>query len=250
MGNPVKVRALVSRVVNHGEGVYTLVLSAERSFPRFRPGQFLHLTVEPYEPAGGFWPESRVFSIASGPGAETITIAYSVKGRYTRRIQEALQEGSTVWVKLPYGHFIIDSLLTRDQDAVLVAGGTGITPFVPYLEQRLAAGCNGGRLMLYYGARTPGLILFQELLARCVVSLPGFSLDISIEAGEAPSFATGGKVHVHSGRLEIGRIRQDAEGLRNPAFFLSGPLEMIRLFREELAGSGVSRERLYIDEWE
>ena len=32
----------------------------------FKPGQFLHLALDAFEP-GGFWPESRVFSIASAP---------------------------------------------------------------------------------------------------------------------------------------------------------------------------------------
>ena len=37
-----------------------------RRCPLFKPGQFLHLAIDPYDGAG-FWPESRVFSIASSP---------------------------------------------------------------------------------------------------------------------------------------------------------------------------------------
>ena len=45
--------------------------------PRFTPGQFLHLALDPYD-ADGFWPDSRVFSIASSPDARTnLAITYA-----------------------------------------------------------------------------------------------------------------------------------------------------------------------------
>ena len=64
----------------HGERVYTLALRPERPVPRFRAGQFLHLALDPYDPTG-FWPESRVFSIASPPAQrDSVRITYAVHG--------------------------------------------------------------------------------------------------------------------------------------------------------------------------
>ena len=65
-----KLNCVVEQVIDHGERVYTLALRPERPVPRFRPGQFLHLALDPYDPSG-FWPESRVFSIASPPRSGT-----------------------------------------------------------------------------------------------------------------------------------------------------------------------------------
>jgi NAD(P)H-flavin reductase len=98
--------------------------------PLAKPGQFLHLTVDVYDPTGGFWPESRVFSIASAPGASEISIVYSVKGQYTKRMERVLAPGYEVWLKLPYGDFIVESAIEKDQDIVLIAGGTGLSPFL------------------------------------------------------------------------------------------------------------------------
>ena len=56
----------VRDVIDHGERVYTVDLAPSMPVPRFTPGQFLHLALDPYQ-ADGFWPESRVFSIASSP---------------------------------------------------------------------------------------------------------------------------------------------------------------------------------------
>lgn len=65
MANPIKLKAVVTKVQSYGEGVYEVALKPVGTVPSYKPGQFLHLTVDEYDPAGGFWPESRVFSIAS-----------------------------------------------------------------------------------------------------------------------------------------------------------------------------------------
>ena len=84
MANPIKLKAVVSRVQAYGDGVYEVAMVPEGFVPRYKPGQFLHLTVDEYDPAGGFWPESRVFSIASASGSDDIRIVFTVKGLSTR----------------------------------------------------------------------------------------------------------------------------------------------------------------------
>ena len=59
-----KIPCAVRDVTDHGERVYTVELEPSLAVPHFKPGQFLHLALDPYQP-GGFWPESRVFSVGS-----------------------------------------------------------------------------------------------------------------------------------------------------------------------------------------
>ena len=66
MSTPRKIRCVIEGVADHGDRVYTVDLKPERPVPAFRQGQFMHLTLDEYDPSG-FWPESRVFSIASSP---------------------------------------------------------------------------------------------------------------------------------------------------------------------------------------
>jgi len=88
-----KLACVVEQVIAHGERVYTLVLRPERRVPRFRPGQFLHLAVDAYDPTG-FWPESRAFSIASAPEErDAIRLTYAVHGRFTARLEQAAVAG-------------------------------------------------------------------------------------------------------------------------------------------------------------
>jgi hypothetical protein len=88
-----KIRCAVERITDHGDRVYTVELTPETPVPAFRPGQFLHLALDAYDPSG-FWPESRVFSIASAPSQRrALRIAYSVKGAYTIRMEQELRAG-------------------------------------------------------------------------------------------------------------------------------------------------------------
>jgi ferredoxin-NADP reductase len=250
MANPVKVRATVESVTDHGNRVYTVSFTSPQRFPRFRPGQFLHLTVDPFDPTSGFWPESRVFSIASRPGADRIVIVYSVKGRYTQKMESCLSPGTDVWLKLPYGDFIIERSSRAGEDVVLIAGGTGIAPYVPHLEELAENGATGRRVLLVYGVREPSLCLFPELLTRCAKVAPDFALRLFAERipGGGPPVALQ-TVDVRPGMLCLGQIVECAREMKAPTYFISGPPKMVESFKQGLLDLEVPDCRIMIDEW-
>ncbi len=241
MANPVKLRAAVSRIDPHGEGVYEIGLKPEGRVPRFKSGQFLHMTLEDYDPAGGFWPESRVFSIASRYGADEIAIVYSVKGAYTRRMEAELDVGKTVWLKLPYGEFHID--LNAGRGVVLVAGGTGVSPYVPFIEEIAGLGSAAAPVRLYYGARKEDQLLFLDEIRGCGSSCKDFTYSLFVEDPERSAGMRGGM-------LDIRSIRDETADLEDPLYFLSGPPAMIKAFKGGLVACGVKPENVRIDEWE
>jgi NAD(P)H-flavin reductase len=249
LANPSKVACRVAALRACGEGAYTVELEPKGRIPRFRAGQFLHLTVDEYDPAGGFWPESRVFSIASRYGAERITIVYSVKGRYTRFMEERLKPGADVWIKLPFGDFVIESRMSPGSDVVLVAGGTGVSPFIPFLEERFEAPDPSRRIRLYYGIRSPGHVLFGDLLTRCVnegiIELSPWLESGAFDPASSPAFSA-----ARSGRLSPDVVYEECAGLEAPVFFLSGPPAMINYFKSSLSSAGIAAERIQVDEWE
>jgi NAD(P)H-flavin reductase len=250
MANPVKVRATVESITDHGNRVYTVSFTAPQRFPRFRPGQFLHLTVDPFDPTSGFWPESRVFSIASRSGADRIVIVYSVKGRYTQKMESSLSPGSEVWLKLPYGDFIVDRSSRTDDDIVLIAGGTGIAPYVPYLEELAENGASGRRVLLVYGVREPSLCLFPDVLTRCAKIAPAVTVRLFAERipdGERTARVPTGAVL--AGTLRLDWIVDAARELKNPVYFISGPPKMVESFKQGLLDREVPDCRVKIDEW-
>ena len=163
---PRKMRCAVTRVIDHGEQVYSIFLTPEKRLPRFLPGQFLHLALDPYDPSS-FWPESRVFSIASSPSdQQCVRITYAVKGKFTARMEKELAAGKEVWVKLPYGEFIVNN----SGDVVLFAGGTGITAFSAYLDQLAADQENA--ISIFYGARSFDLLIYRSMIDHKVEICP------------------------------------------------------------------------------
>lgn len=237
MGVPQKLRCQVAAISDHGEGVYTVDLRPERLAPRFQPGQFLHLALDPYDPSG-FWPESRVFSIASSPAErERLHISYSVKGRFTTRMARELTVGQVVWVKLPYGDFVIRG----ERDVVLFAGGTGITAFTAFLAGLTPA--YPQRVTLFYGARRPELVLYRELIETQVAVLAQFSVVYFVEQ-EADGETC------RSGRLSVTVAWPLISAPQNSNYYLSGPPVMLQALRGQLQGQGVAAEAILMDAWE
>ncbi|HPL96912.1 MAG TPA: FAD-dependent oxidoreductase [Smithellaceae bacterium] len=235
MATPVKVKALVTRVVKHTPSVVSYQFAPQGRVPKFHPGQFLHLALDAYSPDRP-WPESRVFSIASATSerARELSVTISVKGTYTQRIFNTLQEGSECWLKLPYGEF----LFPDDRPLALVAGGVGITPYLSLLKHRLEIR-SSQPIRLSYGVRSAEYYLFGELLNRCEAELPNFHMAVYCEDGSVPG---------NRGILDIAAIHDAAPG--KALFFLSGPPAMISAFRNRLSGLGVEQNRIRVDDWE
>jgi ferredoxin-NADP reductase len=243
MATPIKIKCTVSSIDKHSDSVFTVSLKPEKRLPRFKPGQFLHLALDPYDPAGGYWPESRVFSIASALFESEIAIAYSVKGTFTQRMKEELEVGKEVWLKLPYGHFIISSAET--EDVVLVAGGTGITPFIPFLKEGINKPLDR-KISLVYGVRKPELFIFSDVITDAMARLSGFRLYAYCEKLENNDC----NFQFNEGRLTIDAILNATNDTTKSDFYLSGPIEMINTFKNNLASAGISNTKIHIDEWE
>jgi ferredoxin-NADP reductase len=225
-----RIECVTREVIDHGEHVYTVILDPALAVPRFQPGQFLHLALDPYE-SDGHWPESRVFSIASAPTERhRLQITYAVKGSFTTRMQSELEPGRSVWVKLPYGDFVVD----EERDAVLFAGGTGVTAFAAYLGSmdRDTTRC----VQLYYGARTDELFVYRSLIEAC--------------EGEAPAFRCAYVNEAIHGRLSADRAWPNLTMMRTPVFYLSGPPPMLSALSTQLLRRGVPAHDIRVDAWE
>lgn len=243
MSTPIKIKCAVLSIEANGNSVFTVKLKPTRRLPRFNPGQFLHLALDSYDPTGGYWPESRVFSIASAPFDSEITIAYAVKGKFTLRMQKEIDIGKDVWVKLPYGHFVVSS--APDEEVVLVAGGTGIAPFIPFLLKEIN-NPSGKKINLVYGIRKPEVLIFGGVIVDAMTNLNGFRLYAFCEerANTISQFP------VTHGRLTIDAILKAATNPAKAVFYLSGPIDMINTFKSGLKDTDISDTKIRIDEWE
>ena len=243
MAQPIRSPATVESVQRHPDDVATYHLRAHRRLPRFTPGQFVHLSMDTFDPAG-FWPESRVFSVANAVSdRHTLSLTVGRQGSYTSRILDGLHAGDEVWVKGPYGDFTIDGHGCRH--AVLIAGGTGITPFCAFMDSALSAGALPlDSVALHYAARMPALLVYRALAERCAADLPGFKLRCYAEnAGDDAALTPG--------RIDLAEVVATAPTRHDTAFYLSGPQAMVTAFQQDLLHAhGIAPQRVLIDAWE
>ena len=235
----VKLPATIIQAEKHTDEICTLTLKPHKMFPAFKPGQFLHLAIDAYDPSYP-WPESRVFSIASSPLLkDIIRVTFIVKGAFSRRMYHELKLNDVVWLKLPYGEFTFDEKVP----AVFIAGGTGITPFIAFLENICLKKLSIAPVQMHYGLRNPQQIIFKELLRSCSQELPGFQQFLYIE-----NPGTEYSENFIEGQINIEKI-YDLNRDTDAVYYLSGPNEMIKSFRDYLKEKGVNASRIRSDEW-
>ncbi len=246
MPTPQKLRCQVQKITDHDDHVYTVDMLPERPLPRFKPGQFLHLTLDDYD-SSGFWPESRVFSIASSSAQRNeLRISYSVRGRYTSRMENELQEGRWVWVKLPYGDFVI-----RDAGNVaLLAGGTGITAFIAFIDSLTDVFHN--RVFLAYGARKPEFLLYRNTIDAKTRTNNGFQTIYFVETDEENKIngPNPQSPECLAGCLSIEAVWNRLENPCEATYYIAGPPAMIQALTGNLLEKDIAPEMIKVDAWE
>lgn len=142
----------------------------------FQPGQFLQVHFH-YEDGTA---TKRSYSVATvGDGSSPtmrIEIAVSyVEGGAATRLLGGLQPGETIEASGPYGRFCLQPGDTHPR-YLLLATGTGVTPYramLPQIRQLLAQG--GREVVLLYGARSEAELLYGEEFEAFARENPGFT---------------------------------------------------------------------------
>lgn len=136
---------------------------AEAEFA-FKPGQFLTLGV----PSDETGLAARCYSLCVPPGeALRVAVKRTADGYASNWINDNLAVGDTVRVLPPSGIFSPKSL---DDDLLLWAGGSGITPIMSILRTVLRDGT--GRVVLFYANRDERSVIFASALAALSLEFP------------------------------------------------------------------------------
>jgi ferredoxin-NADP reductase len=128
------------------------------------PGQFVqvHFSYADGTPTKRSYSLATIHDHAMGPG-EAVEIAVSyVPGGAATALFEGLEQGDRIDASGPYGRFC---LMPADANAryLLIGTGTGVTPYramLPQIEALIAE--RGLRVVLLFGARTPGELLYGD----------------------------------------------------------------------------------------
>jgi NAD(P)H-flavin reductase len=119
----------------------------------FQPGQFNML----YLPGYG---EAAISISSDAEQRETIGHTVRFVGNVTRAVSR-LKIGDPVGLRGPFGtHWPIEQL--EGKDILLAAGGIGLPPLRPVLYHIIRNRSKYGKVILLYGARTPGDLLYTS----------------------------------------------------------------------------------------
>jgi sulfite reductase subunit B len=173
------VPARIERIVRQTYDTITYTVALEepyqREYYRFQPGQFNMLSLLGIGEAP--------ISISSWAGrAASFDHTVRAVGTVTNAMLN-LHEGDRIWVRGPYGRgWPVDQM--QGKGVLLVAGGIGLAPLRPIIEEFLLRPERYGHLEILYGARTPEDQLFQSEYSDWA-SHPNITLRLAVDRCDA-----------------------------------------------------------------
>ena len=156
-------------------------------------------------------------------------------GSVTRAMQD-LEAGTVVGLRGPFGTaWPLEQ--ARGRDLVLVAGGIGLAPLRPVIHAALERRSEFGRVVVCYGARSPGDMIFRDELDAWA-ERDDVDLRITVDRGTA---AWRGDVGVVTQLVDRGGFDR-----RNTLAMTCGPEVMMRFTASSLERRGLKPEDIYV----
>ena len=143
---------------------FAVPAGAEEQFA-YKPGQFLTLAV----PSDRTGVVARCYSLSSTPhsGRHQITVKRTVDGYASNWLNDNVKPGDTLRLLPPSGIFTPKEI---DDDLLLFAGGSGITPVLSIAETALQKGT--GKVVLFYANRDEHSVIFARRLRELTQAHP------------------------------------------------------------------------------
>lgn len=200
--------------------------------PPHRPGQYINLFVDL-----GAVRSSRPYSISSPPGSDTldITVRLFREGFVSPWLFDEVAVGDVFRSTGPQGEFYYEPLI-HGRDLVMIAGGSGITPFMSMLADQRRRGASEPRTHLIYGCRDRHDVIFERALDRLAEAMPSFSWSLVVSEPSADDQGL-------RGLIDAALLRQVVGEVEGKSFFICGPHGMHALIDGALDEIGVPCHR-------
>ncbi len=226
--------AEIISIKEYSEDLREYILKPEK-YRRFDAGTFLQLALEDVS-ASEYWPESRTFSMASAYNkTKTIKLIIRKVGKFTKRIFEETKVGSKLTIKYSFGDMLLPQFDTQCE-VVCIAAGTGIAPFLSFMEELENENQLDRMKLLYTVRREEDFISYEEIKDKIHNdNLMLFSTDIKSEKAEYRLLNTN----------DIFTVTKEKERAH---YYICGSPEFISFFKTELESNNI--KNIHLDEWE
>ena len=223
-------KAAVVEVVVHADAALELKLDTIGEAPGFLPGQYVNIAV----PGSG---QSRAYSFSSAPGSQTLSfLIRRVPGGLMSRYLDAVTPGQVLELTGPLGSFYLREVA---RPVLMLAGGTGLAPFLAMLEHLAVVG-SAHPVHLMYGVTRDADLVLVERLREFAERLPYFDFQTCV-------------VDPQSQHPQIGYVTDHlpAESLHDGAVdvYLCGPPPMVDAVRVHLDTRGIAPAGFYYEKF-
>lgn len=204
---------VMARVVSRRQetpDTVTLTLQAGPGFDGIRAGQHLNLTVD----VAGIR-HTRSYSVSNAPvpgGTFDVTVKRMPGGRVSTQIVDHVSEGTVLEIGPAFGDL---SWPADDAPVLLLAAGSGVTPMMSLLRDRLSRDPAGLNVDFIYWARDPDGLIFHDELTQLALTHSGLRYVPIVEQGAAPDAL--------SGRPSADQLAQAVPDLSQRQAYACGP---------------------------
>ena len=232
--HPAGLKLRVSDIIEETASAKTFrFVSEDHYLPPFQAGQYLAVKVDL-----GSVLTSRPYSISSAPnqtGYYDLTIRRVEGGMVSNYLLDKVERGQKFEVSGPHGNFCFNPLF-HDPDMVLMAGGSGITPFMSIIREIVECGLNRN-VYLFYGNKSFDDVIFHQALADIAAVFPNIRYFPVLE--NPPDDYTGCR-----GLMSGALIKEKLGDLAGKTFYLCGPQAMYDYCVPQLEELGVPRRKI------
>ncbi|MBI1205985.1 MAG: 2Fe-2S iron-sulfur cluster binding domain-containing protein [Azospirillum sp.] len=197
----------------------------------FLPGQYVHIQVPGSD-------QNRYYSFSSRPGSRqaTFLIRNIPNGLMSSYLTGAAQVGDRLTLSGPYGSFYLREIR---RPVLMLAGGTGLAPFLSMLEVLAQSGCDQPVHMIY-GVTHDADLVKLEALDDFASRIQRFSYATCV-AGEASSHPRKGFVthHMDACALHDGDVD----------VYLCGPPPMVDAVLRHFDGEGIAPQSFHYEKF-
>lgn len=218
----------VAGIEEKKEGWDVYLIPKESKQLIYQPAQFIYISFK--SPFLG--DESHPFSISSAFPNE-LRLSVKNSGDYTSKL-DSLKKGDEATLWGPYGKFYEKYLCEPEKDAVMIAGGIGITPFLSLLQHEIKHPTKR-KTTLFYGVKDRQSTDYVDEIKRYVDENPQIQIFVSYYEEEPLSLPFIKK-----------RLTKEWRCLN---YFLCGPIEMMKLFEKALKAKGVCNRNIVYEDF-
>ncbi len=225
---PTFVEILKTEKLTELEKVFTLALPNGKPLGH-RPGQFMEVSILGVGEAP--------ISISSSPSrsGESFELCVRKVGDVTSALHR-LSPGDKVGVRGPFGRgFPIEKF--RGKDMLFAPGGLGLAPLRSLINQVLDERAMFGRVIILYGARNPGELLFKDEL-KAWAERKDVELLLTVDRGDENWTGNVGVITT--------LFRHISVYPRNTVAVTCGPPVMYRFVLMELFGKGIPEGNIWL----